>query len=594
LSTEGASNVLAQEDEISHGHKTATHELQRTDANNNDETEKPMNAIDPNLHIGATLPATERTAEYARRVVQYKQSLEAEHPTIPICADWSQVPDGLATCAATNKDRKQTCSMCGVVTHFVSRKSRTKHDLAKILTLRSRAMKTNGELEKQIVGAKVCKGSEAYRQLLHRAGQGEPVQRLVDDFSLSKAAQKGLIHAAQKYRKQLEGLSCEELERVGNETAIALRDKKYYDEEIAIPQTVGSLQRLRRNAADWQISLINRRIEAILRDEEIALSYRKTIASLEKLRRDAADWQTPLIDHRLREVFCDTKLLRLRTTASLQRFRCTAADWQIPLIDTRIEEIAACKRRRERSRGTKEHIRNGLWKSRPAWRKENRKVKANAEPRGYGTRLYGVYPVYALEETEPVRQAPPPVAGDPNDPAALLAAIFSVNRSAKRFRDAASSCYAKEVHGLAKANRQRKERLYSLKDVGVAAAFRAGYLRAVGMQGGLCIYREMGYCFHSTLRPRDACFPEGQIENGRLFVEAKPRTATDTKLRDAIALLASLPQELDGFKRHKFRSPRRRSMSNRCSRVAHFAQSDNTWDDEYDCLLDECDSARDL
>jgi len=56
----------------------------------------------------------------------------------------------------------------------------------------------------------------------------------------------------------------------------------------------------------------------------------------------------------------------------------------------------------------------------------------------------------------------------------LLAAIFSVNRSAKRFRDAAQSCYDSDMRGLAGRHRQRKEQLYRIKDAGIMAAVPTG------------------------------------------------------------------------------------------------------------------------
>jgi len=107
----------------------------------------------------------------------------------------------------------------------------------------------------------------------------------------------------------------------------------------------------------------------------------------------------------------------------------------------------------------------------PAWRRERDKWQQRAERK--------------LE----------PVAVD------LLAAIVSVNRSAKRYRDAAQKCYALKKHGFARQGRVTKEELYALKDRGIAEAFRLGRITPVLRKGGLIEYRGEGYCFHSTLLP---------------------------------------------------------------------------------------------
>lgn len=124
----------------------------------------------------------------------------------------------------------------------------------------------------------------------------------------------------------------------------------------------------------------------------------------------------------------------------------------------------------------------------------------------------------------------------------LLAAIFGVTRAAKRFRDAAASCYSRGVYSLAGVNRERKEHLYALKDRGIVAAVESGRLAAVGTRGVLTEYRGEGYCFHSLLRRRGVELSDlGTDEGGtQIFVEAKPRSAEEPRLKDCMATLAVL------------------------------------------------------
>src|SRR5207244_1765791 len=91
--------------------------------------------------------------------------------------------------------------------------------------------------------------------------------------------------------------------------------------------------------------------------------------------------------------------------------------------------------------------------------------------------------------------------------------------------------------------KEKKELLYMLKDRGIAAAYVAGRLQYLGKHGGLAIYRGEGYCFHSTLEPVGAATAEDTAATEtRIFVEAKPRGATEPRLTDAVETLQSLQE----------------------------------------------------
>lgn len=132
------------------------------------------------------------------------------------------------------------------------------------------------------------------------------------------------------------------------------------------------------------------------------------------------------------------------------------------------------------------------------------------------------------------RKPKPPKAID------LLAAIFAATRAAKRFRDAAQSCYQKGSHGFATTFRLRKEMLYALKDKGIAAGFATGRIKPITRTAHLVEYRGEGYCFHSTLLPDSTTLAEASTAQP-LRVEAKPREAAEPRLKDALFTLESLP-----------------------------------------------------
>jgi hypothetical protein len=120
----------------------------------------------------------------------------------------------------------------------------------------------------------------------------------------------------------------------------------------------------------------------------------------------------------------------------------------------------------------------------------------------------------------------------------ILLAVFTVNRSAKRYRDAASTCYNAGVFDFAGVNSVNKNMLYRLKDRGILWAIANGKLQAQKHTPPLTMYLGEGYCFHTLYYPKDM---PAEITDEPLFVESKPKSKREYKLKDAIATLESLP-----------------------------------------------------
>jgi hypothetical protein len=212
-----------------------------------------------------------------------------------------------------------------------------------------------------------------------------------------------------------------------------------------------------------------------------------------------------------------------------------------------------------------------------AWRRSGFKVISGSKPHalrsfrvGGGSRLKSVtYAVYRHDQTFAIKRRNPPreAVAHPVTPQNVLAAMFSVNRSAKRYRDAAQSCYQSGAHGFAKTHRKRKVKLYDLKERGLVHAYRADLVVAVGLHGSLTVYRGEGYCFHSPLRPENVMLERRSEE--AVFVESKPRQSSEMRLRDAVATLEQLVSDFNGFIRHTIST-------------LHWEDDEEDGDDQYD------------
>lgn len=189
------------------------------------------------------------------------------------------------------------------------------------------------------------------------------------------------------------------------------------------------------------------------------------------------------------------------------------------------------------------------------WRQKGRRLKADATP--IGEMRYGHWPhkswcdLYTIDQTEPIQKktAKRAIAGDITNPQEVLAAIFAVNRSAKRYRDAASNCYLRNAFTFATAAKEKKEENYRLKDKGIVYAFHQGWIQPETLHGEFVVYRGSGYCFHSLLTPNDWVGSDSDQTGKAVFIEAKPRTTKEMRLKDAIATLEQLPDDESEFQR---------------------------------------------
>lgn len=176
------------------------------------------------------------------------------------------------------------------------------------------------------------------------------------------------------------------------------------------------------------------------------------------------------------------------------------------------------------------------------WKSKGFVPKAGERPREI--RPLGRYceeHLYGEDQVRPVRAvakraaAPPPITTDN-----VLRACWTVNRAAKRYRDAAASCYGYGCHSFAGSNKSKKENCYDAKDKALRWLISNGHVRSLGLHGVLTVWTGGGYTFHSLLGPEGAAqIPEA---DAAVFVEAKPKCAAEMRLIDANALIASLPE----------------------------------------------------
>jgi hypothetical protein len=222
------------------------------------------------------------------------------------------------------------------------------------------------------------------------------------------------------------------------------------------------------------------------------------------------------------------------------------------------EALAAGFRRREPwefggehvvVKGRKLHRQLQAARTRSAWSKLGFRPKRGVG--AYGWRQFrraGACDVWRPDQVEPKRTQTAGVALELTWQN-ILSALFTVNRYAKRCRDAASSYYERRMFGFATTNRERKEMAYLLKDKTLCYALQQGWLVPAGKHGEFTVYRGSGYCFHSLIRP-DAEMPDKlSSANEDFMVESKPREATEMRLKDALATLQALPETdlPDGF-----------------------------------------------
>lgn len=126
----------------------------------------------------------------------------------------------------------------------------------------------------------------------------------------------------------------------------------------------------------------------------------------------------------------------------------------------------------------------------------------------------------------------------------LMAALWRINRSAKRYRDAAQKCYLAGNHGLARRCKEIKLELYDLKSQALHYFVEDGNLEHAGYhqfeKNWAELLRGEGYTFHRPCPPPMS--PLHETENLEM-IEAKPVEQTEPKLKDSIF---TIEQYLDG------------------------------------------------
>ena len=140
---------------------------------------------------------------------------------------------------------------------------------------------------------------------------------------------------------------------------------------------------------------------------------------------------------------------------------------------------------------------------------------------------YLEFDVYRQDQVEPKRQI------SPAKTIPVFAALWTINRRAKRCRDLAKQFYDQAEYGLAKAHSSQKERLYDLKGqvlqhlLNENAAVIVGHHRFPNGNWAELIACD-GYFFH---RPCAAI--EGAVICERNDIEAKPKGAKESRIKDA-------------------------------------------------------------
>lgn len=176
------------------------------------------------------------------------------------------------------------------------------------------------------------------------------------------------------------------------------------------------------------------------------------------------------------------------------------------------------------------------------WKELGKKPKDGEEPRSTKKfyRSHAIAHLFDDTQVQPIRKVTKTAAkGLPITVENILKATWTVNRTAKRYRDAAASCYGGGYFGFAASHRERKEAMYRLKDRGIAWLVSKKIIAPDSIHGGLCLWRGGGYSFHSSICPNEA--PAQAADVGSFFNDAKPKGADEMKLIDAVDLLERCP-----------------------------------------------------
>ncbi|HUE74865.1 MAG TPA: hypothetical protein VMP01_28620 [Pirellulaceae bacterium] len=194
--------------------------------------------------------------------------------------------------------------------------------------------------------------------------------------------------------------------------------------------------------------------------------------------------------------------------------------------------------------------------------------------------------LYAASQMRRIRKRSKPVpVALPLTPENVACACWTANKTAKRYRDAASRQYGQSLHGFARRSREIKERMYQLKDLAVAWLAHHGHVAAEGIHGGLCLWTGLGYSFHSTLVSNGVELP---ADPEPITISASEKCTAEMRLIDAEDLLERLPDHTSEFARlevPRIARPAREVVCYGCGQVGHIRR-----DCPNECgEFDECD-----
>jgi hypothetical protein len=219
--------------------------------------------------------------------------------------------------------------------------------------------------------------------------------------------------------------------------------------------------------------------------------------------------------------------------------------------------------------------------SETAWSKLGFRVRYGVMPHcrrtvrieGQGRRIYDVY---REDQVEPKRQIVlvPPKAID------LLAALWAINRRAKRCRDGASRHFKSHTHAFAAALKREKGKLYWLKGQALHYLLAEGQLEIVGHHrfpdGNWAeVLRGSGYTFHRPCADQAASTAEEINE-----IEAKPRGSKEPRLKDALHTVEEFLREKPEVRVFEW-ARRTPALSRRSARYGGEDDLDN-FDDDYE------------
>jgi hypothetical protein len=179
--------------------------------------------------------------------------------------------------------------------------------------------------------------------------------------------------------------------------------------------------------------------------------------------------------------------------------------------------------------------------SKPEALRRGLSVTSEAQPVAWRRGEHSRWPLFRLSDCKPKRKASTRPAAEID----ILLATFTVNRAAKRYRDAASVHYRDRRRGLSQTSKEKKEWLYELKEAGIAEGYLTERLSFVGIAHGLALYRGECYCFHSCLLPRTAIVEDQGGGGERILIEAAQKGAREARLKDAELTLSRLPDPPD-------------------------------------------------